>query len=76
MEGLSGNEYNNIAGLYTSMEDYPKALYYNRQAYKIALKQNDPEHEGTFSLLVNIGEIFKKRDSRIRLLPITQRAWL
>jgi two-component system sensor histidine kinase/response regulator len=61
MEGLSGNEYNNIAGLYTSMEDYPKALYYNRQAYKIALKQNDPEHEGTFSLLVNIGEIFKKK---------------
>lgn len=61
MEGLSGNEYNNIAGLYTSMEDYSKALYYNQQAYKIAMKQNDPAHEGTFSPLVNMGEIFKKK---------------
>lgn len=61
MEGLTENEYNNIAGLYTSMEDYSKALYYNRQAYKIALKQNDPTHESTFSLLVNMGEIFKKK---------------
>jgi signal transduction histidine kinase len=61
MEGLTENEYNNIAGLYTSMEDYSKALYYNRQAYKIALKQNDPAHESTFSLLVNMGEIFKKK---------------
>jgi signal transduction histidine kinase len=61
MEGLTENEYNNIAGLYTSMEDYSKALYYNRQAYTIALKQNDPAHESTFSLLVNIGEIFKKK---------------
>lgn len=61
MEGLSGNEYNNIAGLYTSMEDYSKALYYSQKAYKIAMKQNDPAHEGTFSPLVNIGEIFKKK---------------
>lgn len=80
MEGLSGNEYNNIAGLYTSMEDYAKALYYNRQAYNIALKQNDPAHEGTFSPLVNIGEIFKKKgkpDSAIaynsKALAIAQR---
>ncbi|WP_170227844.1 tetratricopeptide repeat-containing sensor histidine kinase [Mucilaginibacter frigoritolerans] len=59
MEGLTGNEYNNIAGMYTSLEDYTKALYYNRQAYKIALKQNDPTNAGIFSLLVNRGEIFK-----------------
>jgi len=61
MEGLTENEYNNIAGVYTSMEDYPKALYYNRQAYQIVLKQNDPMHESAFSPLVNIGEIFKKK---------------
>ncbi|MGF7073291.1 two-component system sensor histidine kinase/response regulator [Mucilaginibacter sp. 3215] len=80
MEGLSGNEYNNIAGLYTSMEDYSKALYYNQQAYNIALKQNDSAHEGTFSPLVNIGEIFKKKgkpDSAIaynsKALAIAQR---
>lgn len=61
MDGLTGNEYNNIAGVYTSMEDYPNALYYNRLAYQIVLRQNDPTHEGTFSPLVNIGEIFKKK---------------
>jgi signal transduction histidine kinase len=59
MEGLSGNEYSNIAGMYTSLEDYTKALYYNRQAYKIALKQHDPTGFVTYALLVNIGEIFK-----------------
>jgi signal transduction histidine kinase len=61
MEGLTGNEYNNISGMYISIEDYSKALYYNRQAYKIALKQNDPTHEGVVSLLINLGEIFKKK---------------
>jgi signal transduction histidine kinase len=61
MEGLTGNEYNNISGMYVSIEDYSKALYYNRQAYKIALKQNDPTHEGVVSLLINLGEIFKKK---------------
>lgn len=61
MEGLSGNEYNNISGMYISMGDYPKALYYNRLAYKIALKQNDPTHQGVVSLLINLGEIFKKK---------------
>lgn len=74
MEGLSGNEYNNIAGLYTSMEDYTNALYYNRQAYKIALKQHDPAHEGTFSLLVNIGEIFKKKGQPDSAIAYNSRA--
>ncbi|WP_413667600.1 ATP-binding protein [Mucilaginibacter sp. Mucisp86] len=74
MEGLTGNEYNNIAGLYTSMEDYSKALYYNQQGYKIAMKQNDPAHEGTFSLLVNIGEIFKKKGQPDSAIAYNSRA--
>lgn len=61
MEGLSGNEYGNISGMYISIADYQKALYYNRQAYRIALKQNDPTHQGTMNLLINFGEIFKKK---------------
>jgi signal transduction histidine kinase len=61
IEGLSGNEYNNISQLYANLEDYEKALYYNRRAYKIALKQNDPSHEGIVGLLINLGEIFKKK---------------
>jgi two-component system sensor histidine kinase/response regulator len=61
MEGLSGNEYGNISGMYISIADYQKALYYNRQAYRIALKQNDPKQQGVISLLINFGEIFKKK---------------
>ncbi|WP_259067735.1 tetratricopeptide repeat protein [Mucilaginibacter sp. X4EP1] len=81
MEGLTGNEYNNIAGMYTSLEDYTKALYYNRQAYKIVLKQHDPTGFATYALLVNMGEIFKYKgqpDSAIaynsRALVVAKRA--
>ncbi|WP_183579664.1 tetratricopeptide repeat protein [Mucilaginibacter sp. X5P1] len=81
MEGLTGNEYNNIAGMYTSLEDYTKALYYNRLAYKIALKQHDPTGFAPYAPLVNIGEIFKyegQPDSAIaynyRALIIAKRA--
>lgn len=74
MEGLAGNQYNNIAGMYTSLEDYTKALYYNRQAYNIAMKQNDPAHEGTFSPLVNIGEIFKKKGQPDSAIAYNSRA--
>ena len=61
LKGLSGNEYNNIGIVYADMEDYTKALYYYKQAYKIALTQDDPTGYNTFGLLVNTGEIFKSK---------------
>jgi signal transduction histidine kinase len=74
MEGLSENEYGNIAGLYTSMDDYPKALYYNQQAYKIAIKQKGPARDGIFNLLVNMGEIFKKKGQPDSAIAYNSRA--
>ncbi|SDS20703.1 Signal transduction histidine kinase [Mucilaginibacter mallensis] len=74
MEGLTGNEYNNIAGMYTSLEDYAKALYYNRQAYKIALKQHDPTGFATYPLLVNMGEIFKYKGQPDSAIAYNSRA--
>ncbi|GAA3976288.1 hypothetical protein GCM10022210_28740 [Mucilaginibacter dorajii] len=74
MEGLSENEYGNIAGLYTSMDDYPKALYYNQQAYKIAIKQKGPARNGIFNLLVNMGEIFKKKGQPDSAIAYNSRA--
>lgn len=79
LTGLSGNEYNNIGIVYSDMEEYDNALFYYKKAYDIALKQNDPTKYATFSLLVNMGEIFKykgKPDSTIaynkKALPIAQ----
>ncbi|HWK07585.1 MAG TPA: tetratricopeptide repeat-containing sensor histidine kinase [Puia sp.] len=57
--GLSGNEYNNIGIVYADLEDYAKALYYYQRAYDMALKVND--EAGRLNLLINIGEIYKKR---------------
>lgn len=61
MEELKGNTYNNIGNVYTFMDDYKKALYFYGKAYKIALKQHDPSGYATVGLLINMGEIFKKK---------------
>jgi len=74
MEGLSGNEYNNIGMVYAAMEDDTKALYYYNQAYRIALKQHDPTGFVTFGLLVNIGETFKKKGQPDSTIAYNQRA--
>jgi len=74
MEGLSGNEYDNIGIVYAGMDDYVKALYYYQQAYKIALKQHDPTGFVTFGLLVNMGEIFKKKGQPDSTIAYNQRA--
>jgi two-component system sensor histidine kinase/response regulator len=74
MTGLSGNQYNNIGIVYATMEDYTKALYYYRKAYAIALAQHDPTGFATYGLLVNIGEIFKKKGQPDSAIAYTSRA--
>jgi signal transduction histidine kinase len=74
MTGLSGNQYNNIGNVYSTMEDYTRALYYYRKAYAIALKQHDPTGFATYGLLVNIGEIFKKKGQSDSAIAYTSRA--
>lgn len=60
-EGLNGSIYNNIGSVYESLNDLNKALYYFQQSYRIALKFSDAKGASTFALLVNIGEVFKKK---------------
>lgn len=74
MTGLSGNQYNNIGIVYATMEDYTRALYYYRKAYAIALKQHDPTGFATYGLLVNMGEIFKKKGQPDSAIAYTDRA--
>ena len=74
LTGLSGNQYNNIGIVYATMEDYPKALYNYQKAYAIALKQHDPTGFATYGLLVNIGEIFKKKGQPDSAIAYTARA--
>jgi len=61
MEGLTGNNYNNIGNVYIAMKDYSKALEYFREALQIALRdKEDATHSGEASLLINISEAFKE----------------
>jgi signal transduction histidine kinase len=74
MTGLTGNQYNNIGIVYANMDDYAKALYYYQQTYKIVLKQHDPTGFATYGLLVNMGEIFKKKGQPDSAIAYNSRA--
>ena len=74
LDGLSGNEYNNIGIVYASLEDYAKALYYYQRAYDIALKVSD--EAGRLNLSINIGEIYKKRGQPDSAIAYNYQAYL
>lgn len=65
---VQGNALNAIGIVYAQLKDFPKALYFYKKSYKIAIQQKKPDKHRIHSVLVNIGEIFKdnsKSDSAI-----------
>ena len=58
MRGLIGNDYTNIAIIYTNMRDYPQALEYFHRALQIA--REFPHDNGVATAYLNLGDVFTK----------------
>ena len=58
MRGLIGNDYTNIAIIYSNMQDYPNALDYFHRALQIA--REFPHDNGVATAYLNIGDVFTR----------------
>jgi tetratricopeptide (TPR) repeat protein len=58
LRGLSGNEYGNIAIIYSNMQDYTNALDYFRRGLQIA--REFPHDNGVALAYLNIGDVFTR----------------
>ena len=56
MRGLIGNDYTNIAIIYSNMRDYPHALEYFRRSLQIA--REFPHDNGVATAYLNIGDVY------------------
>jgi len=75
MEGLTGNNYNNIGNVYSAMKDYPRALEYYGRSLQIAIRdKQDTTHSGEASLLINMAEVFKESGKLDSAIDYNERA--
>jgi two-component system sensor histidine kinase/response regulator len=58
MRGLIGNDYTNIAIIYSNMRDYKNALAYYRRALQIA--REFPNDNGVAAAYLNIGDVYTR----------------
>jgi len=75
MEGLTGNNYNNIGNVYSAMKDYSRSLVYYRLALQIAERdKQDTARSGVAAMLINMAEIFKNSNKLDSAINYNERA--
>jgi len=72
MRGLIGNDYTNIAIIYSNMRDYPKALEYFQRSLQIA--QEYPHDNGVATAYLNIGDLYTRKMDLDSAIAYTQKA--
>ena len=72
MRGLIGNDYTNIAIIYSNMRDYPNALAYFRRALQIA--REFPHDNGVATAYLNMGDVFTKASELDSAITYTRQA--
>jgi len=72
MRGLIGNDYTNIAIIYTNMRDYPNALDYFRRSLQIA--REFPHDNGVATAYLNIGDVYTKAMDLDSAITYTRKA--
>ena len=72
LTGLMENDYNNIATVYSSMKDYPRALYYFRRSLQIA--RQFPDQSGWAIGLLNIGDVLTQEMQLDSAITYTEEA--
>ena len=72
MRGLIGNDYTNIAIIYSNMRDYPQAVEYFRRALQIA--REFPHDNGVSTAYLNLGDVYTKEGELDSAIIYTQLA--